>query len=314
MNIAIASSKKFQRYAYVMLKSLFDNNRKETIDVFVFYSELTNEDFNVFEELAKRYNNRIHKLYVDPEYYVNKYKHKEPWSDESYYKLMVLNLLPANIERLLYLDCDTLILKDIMDFYYTDFEDKYFVVCPDVCFGGDIMRDEQEIAFLNEFDKNYVYFNSGVMLWNIKELRGKYDYKDYMEVAKRFSLSSIDQDVFNYLYRNKVKYADGKKYNCLIRYEFGFDNYEVIKNNASIIHYLGPKPWNNDGFHFDGEKKWWEYAKMTPFYDEFCHEFVESAMEGKNYKMYLKLQKHDEMINNELNESIKMINTMLKIK
>lgn len=52
MNAAVSLNQNYFYYAYVMLKSLFENNKDSSITVYVLHSELTDEQIMEFQSMA----------------------------------------------------------------------------------------------------------------------------------------------------------------------------------------------------------------------------------------------------------------------
>ena len=164
------------------------------------------------------------------------------FSSEIYYRILAQFVLPEDIERILWLDADIVVLKDISEFYHQDFEDKYYIVCADSKNGKPWVEERKTELRLTS---DYKYFNSGVMLMDLKELRDNTsaDYIVTQSQQLKDKLVYPDQDILNYLYQNNVKYVDWKVYNyqlvCLDKIPK-----EDVKD-IMILHYTGPnKPWD----------------------------------------------------------------------
>ncbi len=82
-----------------------------------------------------------------------------------------------------------------------------------------------------------------------------------------------------------------------------------MKRDIAILHYAGDKPWNYSNFHYDLEKIWWEYAKLTPFYWDMLERFISLAMTDTTVEKYL-TEITD--INKQLNKSLNEVLVLLK--
>ena len=67
MNIYITTGRKNLKYAYVAIKSLFQNNQDREIHLYVVSEDLTTEDMHHEEKLAEEYGHQIHILRFDEE-------------------------------------------------------------------------------------------------------------------------------------------------------------------------------------------------------------------------------------------------------
>lgn len=276
INIATALNSRYMRYTYVMLTSLFQNQPDTDIHVYLLHSDLTASDQSYLLSLAKEYSQNIHFLCIDQSLFSDKLPTTASWSLETYYRLLLLDLLPPEVERLLYLDVDMIINKPISELYYTDFEGSCFCVCRDMTTTFPFPDIRNEI-FKEHISNGFTYFNAGMMLWNIKELRVKYSFKDYMALAQQlnFQMFAPDQDLLNFMHWNQVKFLDEYQYNLFSKmaYNHGI-RYQDVVAETTIIHFAGMKPWEGEFVHYDIEQLWWDYAKLTPFYHELMEEFM----------------------------------------
>lgn len=164
------------------------------------------------------------------------------FSIEIFYRIIAPYLLEEKVQRALWLDSDIIIKGNIDDFYNMDFGGRSLVVCKDTCEERPMeaipCKEKLQIA------QSHAYFNSGVMLMNIHQIREKYTLEEVCDICKlyRDKLYMPDQDILNVLFQNDVLYVAASEYNVSplsSRKEF-MENYENIK----IIHYFShPKPW-----------------------------------------------------------------------
>lgn len=218
------------------------------------------------------------------------------WMLETYYRLMLPELLGGEIDRILYLDVDVIVNKDIWNFYHTDFEGKLIIVGRDMVSDPLMALDERMIAadrpelsawhalFKGLAEKGMTYFCAGVLLMNLSKLKEDFPFSRYMDIYESISnkLIYLDQDVLNYAHYNQVKLAEEKQYGLFAypAHEMGM-SYEEVRSNASIIHFAGAaKPWTINLIRYDIEKIWWEYAKDSPFYQELLETVFYQSMES----------------------------------
>lgn len=282
MNIATALNSKYMRYTYVMLTSLFQNQLqcRDEIHVYLLHSDLTAQDQEHLESLAQKYGHKVHFLLINRESFPASLPTTTEWSLETYFRLMLLDILPDEVDRLLYLDVDMIINKPVDDLYFTDFEDRCFCACRDMTVELPFPDIRNEI-FKEHIAQDFTYFNAGLMLWNIEKLRGSYSFKDYMELAHRLNYQMLapDQDLLNYMHWNQVKFVDEYQYDLFSKIAYNYDiHYEQVKAETTIIHFAGPKPWEGEYVHYDIEQLWWDYAKQTPFYAELMEEFLHASL------------------------------------
>lgn len=277
MYVAIATNAKFIKYAYVMLASLFENNRDRDICVYVLMADSLANAGGIFDSLQEKYGQKVCLLPVDESLFPETLVYTSYWPIEVWYRVALPVLLPDEIKRILYLDVDVIVNENLNEMYDMSLEDCIFVGCHDYVMPKEI-SEKQAILFQDELSSvEFKYFNSGVLLMNLDCMRKEDAFHKIVKMALEKSdyLVAPDQDVLNYMYWNRTKYVDRWKYNFYARLAFKEEKgYEWAKENASIIHYAGHKPWDNKALHFETERIWWEYAKKTPFYTELLEEFV----------------------------------------
>ncbi len=101
-------------------------------------------------------------------------------------------------------------------------------------------------------------------------------------------MSAPDQDILNYVHWEKIGYVDPYEYNLFARIAHNENmTYQTVKEQTYIIHYAGDKPWNSTNVHYDIERLWWDYAKLTPFYAEFLEEFMLEALTDTTVEDYI---------------------------
>ena len=266
MDIVVAANSKYMRYLYVMLVSLFDNNRDTNIRVFVLQRDFKRSDMDVISALASSYCQEVIFIDIDPAI-LEVLPRTEKFSMETYFRLLLVEKLPRDISRILYLDVDIIVLGSLLDFYNTDFDGNVAVVFKDR--DNPVLSLEKSKLFKRTDDMRY--FNAGVMLWNMDIIRRDYNFKVFMSAAKElgYNLEFADQEILNYLLYDKVKYFDGYKYNFMVRGTLREADLKAF--DPVVLHYSGCNPWQN-GQKNELYRIWWRYAKRTPYYLELLEE------------------------------------------
>ncbi len=201
------------------------------------------------------------------------------WSVSMYYRLFIPFIM-QKYERVMYADSDVCFNKPIQEFYEADFEGKELIAVLDLI--SPIVKQAEpkryELYLALGIKKPENYFNSGILLFNLKQI----DLPAYRESLKAaLSASQLlypDQDAANVIFYDKAKLVEAK-WNCQYAFSFSreehlalysekFSEYyaEVLKNPC-IIHYTSSeKPWNAP--KKQAAEIFWRYARMTPFYEE----------------------------------------------
>lgn len=296
MNIATALNKKYVLYTGVMLYSLA-KNQTEHIDAFLLHSELDDNDIRVIKDTLNGLDISIIPLHVDKSKFDDRLPRNTQWSLETYYRLMLFDLLPKSVDRLLYLDVDMIINKNLDVLYHAGFGKAELIACADSC-GLPYkyyLSDIQIAMFRDMLDRGYQYFNAGMVLFNVSEMRERYNFDFYARVMQedwKFKMRAPDQDILNYVHGSKVAYADWSEFDLFARiaHEHGI-TYDEVKEQTSIIHFPGSKPWESSDYHYDIEQIWWDYAKETILYPQLSESFLLSSMSDKLVEMRIRQEK-----------------------
>ena len=160
---------------------------------------------------------------------------------EAYYRLVIPTLIAE--ERVLYLDTDALILKDISPLWNTVLGDKLVAGCPDIAVEQH-RSHKKSIQIMPEEP----YINAGVMLLNLRQIREeRLDEKWLMmanDGARRFKL--CDQDIINVTTQQRKIILD-PIYNaafCTMQPPTYRQIAYFPEANIAIIHWAGMKPWD----------------------------------------------------------------------
>jgi lipopolysaccharide biosynthesis glycosyltransferase len=120
------------------------------------------------------------------------------------------------------------------------------------------------------------YYNSGVLLMNLKEQRERMNEQDIYEFVEENKKRLVlpDQDILNGLYSHEIKDIEEVRYNYDARfYQYyklaskGEVNVDYVVNHTSIIHFCGKKkPWlSNYTGKFHSLYKHYEKMAKTGF-------------------------------------------------
>ena len=203
-----------------------------------------------------------------------------------YYRLLIPELFP-NYDKVLYMDCDTVALTDVAELYDTDLQDNYIGAVADQAVAA--------VPAFMEYTKNALgilgekYFNSGVIVMNLKAFREVNFYEKFAKTLRSYHFTiAPDQDVLNLICKDKVCYLDG-----------GWNKMPIAgedKRTPKLIHYnLTMKPWHYDGVLY--EKYFWDFAAQTKFLDvirqakeSFTSEMAKRDAEGGKKLIALALE------------------------
>ena len=161
------------------------------------------------------------------------------YSDFSFGRLLLAEL--TNEDKILYIDTDAIVRKDISNLCKYDICDYYLAGVKD--YG--IMVDN----ILEQYDIDGKYVNSGFVLFNLKKIREENIVKKWFELINNEKLTYPDQDAMNIVCQYNEKYISSMYNSC----EYFGDRVTMEIINRSLIkvyHYAGPKiHWVVDRFY-----------------------------------------------------------------
>lgn len=204
------------------------------------------------------------------------------FSIETFYRYFILDLLKG-YDKILYLDSDMAVCRDVADLYREDVEQYDLAAVRDMDVIGACKSDERQKQYLEQtlgLKKPLEYFQAGVMVMNLRRIGERISSQEMVSLTLEREWRMVDQDVLNILCEGRVKFLP-QKWNVLMDWKSGGKSrmdrmkhvpypllceYREARQDPAIIHYAGGwKPWNTPCCDF-GER-FWEYARRTPFYE-----------------------------------------------
>lgn len=259
MNILVSTNDQYVMPLTVLLQSLFDNN-PGPMTVYFLCSDLSDGGRDFVDRLVSSRGSNVIFLPVGEEAFRG-LPTKKYISRETYFRLLAAELLPAEVDRVLWLDADMVVNGPVDDFYHTDFEGAAVVACPH----GPAMRPviDEGCAMIG-IEHPEQYFNAGVMLCNLDEWRRMGIPDRIAQIASTpRQMQFPGQDFTNLVFNGRVQTADWRVYNCMVHSVMPEDIPE-LREVARIIHYVGSaKPWQFVDIPFGDI--WVDYYERSPF-------------------------------------------------
>lgn len=295
MNVAYHCSDSFAPVLGTSITSLFENNRKmDEIHVYVIEEGISESNKSKLNDLANMYGRYIHFIQmpdVNKEQNLGLKKVRADWIFNSYCRLFLDCILPAEVDRVLYLDSDVLIVGDLSDLWSLDMG-EYCVAGVKDCLG----KKYYELLGLND---NANYCNSGVMLQNLQLWRSKNIGDRIREYVSKNGgyVFFMEQTVYNAVFQGQILILPPRyntytimqclSYNEMIRLRKPYDYYsrEEVEDavvNHKILHLTNTflitnRAWYDDTNH--PEKETFRYYKsLSPWCDEPAFE------DNRNFK------------------------------
>lgn len=185
------------------------------------------------------------------------FKNVYHFSIVTYYRIFIASLFPQ-YDKIIYLDCDLVVLGDISKLYNTELGENILGAVSDqyVCNTKEFRLYAEKAINVNPD----TYFNAGVLVISLEQFRKNDTENKFINLITEhdFDLLDPDQAYLNYLCFGKT---------VILPNGWNKAPTEIIcEGNKNIVHYnLYKKPWQYDDV-IDGEY-FWEYANKSPFYE-----------------------------------------------
>lgn len=231
----------------VLLSSLVFTNPDSDFNIYIMSKDLVEDDLQIIYRNIKHNSYHITLIKFDDRMLKGAPISKR-YPLEIYYRIFAAKVLPASIDKILYLDPDIVIINKIDELYNLNLGDNLFIGATHV---RSFLRKVNQIRL--KAKPHVPYINTGVILMNLTLLRRDLNEEDVYRFIKRnkYKLQLPDQDIIFALYGERIKLVDHLKYNLSDR---SLTVYNIshkkkldlawVKANTAIIHYLGRnKPW-----------------------------------------------------------------------
>ena len=242
MHIAFCVNDCYAEYIQVSIKGLLDNNSSSVV-VHVLSDYVSEKNKRKLERLVGAYPNAELDVRIVDDSKLSGLK--DTWTIYTWYRVLIPEILGADVHRVLYLDADVLVTGNIEDLFSLDMTDK--AIAGTVDFQSKDAMTYQRCGY--EMEKEYVC--AGVMLMNLDYWR-EHDVAGKVVKWGRENNDRIkfpDQDAINYICRD-TKILLPLKYDIIDGYFYGdyyYRNYpEELRECVEapvIIHYAGQAPW-----------------------------------------------------------------------
>ena len=275
--IAMATDDNYVYPTLVSMTSMLENKNEDTkLEFHIMLSgKVTGENKENFRKLTKHY----------PDCTVNLIDMKDRFSNAkisgyvtvpTYYRLNLPSLLPQ-YNKILYIDSDTIVNKDLQELFNLNV-DEYYIAGSFDLHVSKIPNYEKKLGIKNMGQ----YINAGVALMNTKKMREdklEKKFSDFIPTLPKSGLGFQDQDIINAICYENIKLLS-PTYNVFVNIFYVYENnmpsllldccsneeWNKLRRNDSkimkILHWAGgTKPWNDQNVKF--YSLWDKYRKIT---------------------------------------------------
>ena len=252
IDIAACSDRNFVMPTGVMMQSVCVNNPDVDIVFHIIVDgDVTDDDKCDLEDVTAPYSGKSVVFYRASEFIKNidfPALENSPLTEATYYRLWLAEMLPIEVEKVLYLDGDVIVRHSLLLLWNTDIEGYAVAAVPDS------LEGRAEFYRRLNYSPSLGYFNAGVLLVNLKYWRGCHVQTDFMRFIQEFCdiIKFCDQDVLNCLFKES-KVILPLTYNLTSAFlwkEPEFNTGKYVEELAStlidpvVVHFASPeKPW-----------------------------------------------------------------------
>lgn len=261
-------NEKYAPYAGTSITSLLENNRHfRMIRIFILGEELSQESVERLQATGRQYDREI--VFVDTAALIERMQalHMPAYrgSYAANIRLFLPELLDDSVNRLLYLDADTIVdgrLDELTEIPMGDYP---------AAMALDSLVRLHKLRL--GFSKEEPYFNSGVILFQMERWRQERCSERIAEHVKtvRAHYPSPDQDLLNVVCRGRIMtlpprynfqpihlaFSSGSYFRCFgKRGYYGADEIRRDQGKPVVYHFfrfVGEFPWNRNNLHPDNE-------------------------------------------------------------
>lgn len=266
LNVLYQSDNNYADLTGVSITSLLINNQHmDEINVYILNDMISEKNLSKMKQICDGYSRKL--IVVDTREIVQRLieLEVEPYKNTytTYFKLFAVGNLDINSDRLLQLDGDTIVNGPLDELLEMDIEE-----CVCAATYECILNEYKRLIDIPEKDK---YYNCGVLLIN-KKFWDEYKCEEkivYHLSHIRNRYFTVDQDIINVLFRDKIKYLHLKYnfnsgfyiygikesikiYNLTTEYYSTIEQINEAYQAPVIYHCMGAmtgRPWEQDNIH-----------------------------------------------------------------
>ncbi len=269
MNVVLASDNNYVQHCCVTMTSILYNNKD--VHFYLFTEGLSPQNEDLLQKQVSDYDGKLSICKIDSNV-VQRFPMPKTQSSHisiaTYYRLFVDLVLPKNLDKVIYLDCDIIVRGSIDELYNMDIDNAAIAA----------VYQNNEWAIGNgtferlSIPQEYGYFNAGVLLINLRYWReNNVTERLFFFIKEHYDrIKSHDQDTLNaVLYKEVIGVSNKWNYLpiFLMQERFHFPramNYS-IPIDPIVIHYVyTPKPWDYYSNH-PYTNEYFKYFYMSPF-------------------------------------------------
>ena len=258
VHIAFCGGENYFQYFAVTIRSILENNPGADLSFHLLTDNISPRTFRrINAEFSSFQNAHLDIMLVDDTLISGlPYRY---WTKYTWYRILLPDMLPNDIHKVLYLDADTLVTGDILPLFSMDMQQNAIAGS----LGAENFHDET--FFRCQYDADLQYVCCGVLLMNLDVWRREHLASSVIQWGKEHSseIKYPDQDAINHICR-KQKIVLPMKYGVIGPY-FSIEALyhppysEELRESLLhpvIIHYANQNPWKKEMAKHPLQKEW----------------------------------------------------------
>lgn len=303
MNIVFATSDLYSKPAMVTIKSVLIHNKNvEKIDFYYVENGVSETNKSLIKELVEEYGRNVTFLSMPKK--LNDISGLLRTNAIAYSYCYFQDVLPKSVDKVLLLEGDTIVVDSLEEFYDIDINDYYLAA-----------SDDLQSKYCKEkvgIKSTSAYFNSGVMLLNLKKMREDNITDKITEIIKSGKAKFLYevQDEMNVMFEGQVKIIP-PKFNCTTAlFLFDYENmkryrwpstccskseFEEAKEHPVVVHFtknqiIQSRPWIKECTH-PYKEIYLEIKKQSPVAESPLWDHTRNRINRIVYFIYKNISK-----------------------
>lgn len=281
MNIVYGCDDNFAPVLYVSVATLIKYNKKSKLNIYVIDDHISTDKKNAINKLMTI----DHKIFwlpmIDIKKEIGSELQLDRGSSAQFARIFIDRYLPKSIDRVLYLDCDTMPISSIKELWEMDLENATFGACLDA-FSKFYSRNLK-------LSKNADLINSGVLLIDLYKWRSRSKEQKAIETLRKNNgkLQQADQGLLDILVQDDLRVLN-PKFNCINGYfEFSYTEWIKYRKPTSSYTEKYTEPLIRDALenpvivHFTSSflnDRPWIIGSENPYTDDWLMELSKSTL------------------------------------
>lgn len=266
IHLAIAFDEKYLTPFYALLTSIFYHNKDNRIILHTIATGISDHEKAAINKYVQQLKGEINYYTVDQNF-VSRFVLTSTWTSAVYYRLFFPFLIPDTVNRLLYIDTDTLVINNLQAFGEINLQDFPVAAAYD---------NWVKVQPLIGIEEEGNYFNSGVLLINVPEWKKQKISEKAFDYLTEFpeKIKFVDQDALNAVLINNWLKIDNR-FNLIysvIPPDLARRDFEQYLTDKVILHFTLERPWhmlcqNRFRYLYHKYLKLSPHSKASPYVD-----------------------------------------------